>query len=299
MNYLGIDIGGTNIKFGVVSDTFEILKTVTVPTAKASYETILEQVVATAKELQKSVPFAAVGVGVPAPVKSDGTLAVCVNIPLFGHNFLQDLTDGIGLPVKMENDASCAALAEYYIGAGKGYHNVVLLTLGTGVGSGMVIDGKPYAGSDGYFEMGHMIIHANGLPCTCGRKGCFEQYASATALQRETLQASKKNPSSILAECVNEQSPCIAVFEAQKRGCPVADGVLNCYFDEVALGVSNVRWILSPDIIILGGGIVAQGDALLKPIIERVDKDVPVALASVRNQAGLLGAAMLCFNQKD
>ncbi len=295
MNYLGIDIGGTNIKFGVVSDSFAILQEKTVPTAKNSYETILDQVIATAKEMQKEHSFSAIGVGVPAPVKKDGSLSACVNIPLYGHNFLQDLENGLGLPVKMENDASCAALAEYYIGAGKGYHNIVLLTLGTGVGSGMILDGKPYAGADGYFEMGHMIIHAGGLPCTCGRSGCIEQYASASALRRDTLQASKLNPESILAGCVKEHDPCIAVFDAQKCGCLVANEVLEHYFDEVALGVSNVRWILSPDIIILGGGIVAQGDDLLQPIIKRVGTEIPVVLASVRNQAGLLGAAMLCF----
>ncbi len=292
-NCLGIDIGGTNIKFGVVSEDNQVLCTKTVPTEK-TYRAILAQLIAVAKELRQEYPFFAVGVGVPAPVKDDGTLATCVNIPIDGYPILKDLTEGIGLPVYMENDADCAALAEYHIGAGKGHRHILLLTIGTGIGSGMVTDGKLFSGNDGYFELGHMITHAGGYACSCGRHGCIEQYASASALKREVASAARQYSDSILASCAQDRDLCIAAFDALAQGCPTAKGVLDRFFDDVAIGITNAKWMFAPELVILGGGMAAQGDALLKPIAERVGDIVPVALASLGNQAGLIGAAMLC-----
>lgn len=295
-NFLGIDIGGTNIKLGVVSASGKVRCTKSLPTGK-TYPAILQQLVDAAAMMRKEHSYSAVGVGVPAPVKEDGTLAACVNIPIDGYPILKDLTDAIALPVYMANDADCAALAEYRIGAGKGHRHILLLTLGTGVGSGMVIDGKLFSGNDGYFELGHMITHAGGRSCSCGRRGCMEQYASASALKYEVSKAVRQYPESVLASCAKDLDFCIAAFEAVGQGCCVAKEILDRFFEDVSIGITNAKWMFSPELVILGGGMAAQGDALLEPIAARVGDIVPVALAELGNQAGLIGASMLCIRQ--
>ena len=206
----------------------------------------------------------------------------------------------------MGNDANCAAIGEYWAGAAKGRETAMMITLGTGIGGGLVIGGKLYAGfAGGGMEVGHMVIDPNGPTCGCGRKGCFEQFASATALIRSAKEQMREVPKSLLwDECYGqvELLQGVHVFRAAKNGDSTALKVLDTYINYLAMGLANLINILQPEVICLGGGISnAQDELFLNPLREQTKKyvfDKAAALclerATLGNDAGLVGAAMLC-----
>ena len=215
-------------------------------------------------------------------------------------------------PLYLENDGNCAAVGEYYAGAGRRSKRFVTITLGTGVGAGIIHNGKIYHGANGMAgEVGHMVIEQNGLPCPCGRHGCWEQYASATALKRMTAEALAAYPDSILARVITENDGHVSgqsAFIAAREGDPVGQMVCDRYVDYLACGVVNVVNIFQPDTLAIGGGVSNEADEqLLLPVQQRVaresipcgkDRRTRIVKAQLGNRAGLIGAALLGKNKR-
>lgn len=216
---------------------------------------------------------------------------------------LPDAHGALRSAAHLGNDANCAALAEVVAGAAAGRRDVVLITLGTGVGGGIIIGGKIYAGMRGAgAELGHTVLVLDGEPCTCGRRGCWEAYASATALIRQTREAAVQNPQSLLAQVPAEQINGRTVFDAADRGDTAAQRVIDRYCEYIAAGMTDIVNALAPEMILLGGGVSRQGERLLAPIREYIathcfgqrEGAIPVvAAAQLGNDAGIIGAAAL------
>jgi glucokinase len=209
-------------------------------------------------------------------------------------------------PVYLENDANAAALGEAVAGCGNGVPSFIAITLGTGVGSGIVLDGKVYRGSNFCGgEMGHTVICVDGIPCNCGRKGCWEKYASATALVSQAVEAMQGNKGSLLWQTCDGDLNKVdgrSIFEAYDMGDAVAKAVVDKYLYYVSVGLSNVINALQPDTVCIGGGISGQGEKILKPIRDMVkaerysvyaDKQTSIVPAELGNDAGIIGAALL------
>ena len=291
---LGIDIGGTNIKFGIVDEDSRILKKYSIETKtdKGDKELVCD-IIEKAKEIQTEMPYRRIGVGTPGTVEyKTGVCIRAANLPYKNTPVKKILEEALGLQVQLVNDATAAIYGELCAGAGKQYKNFIMITLGTGVGGGIVVDGKPYLGSRGCAgEFGHLIIDFGGLPCRCGARGCLEQYASVTALIRQTQEAAEKNPNSILAHLSAEGITGRTVFEARKQGCLVAEHVLNSYSGYVATGITSLTRIFQPEAVVLGGAISNEGEQLLAPIREKVALPVELTVSALKNDAGLIGAA--------
>ena len=215
----------------------------------------------------------------------------------------EELEKLTGLPVKIANDANVAALGEPKFGCGKEYNNTVMLTLGTGVGGGIVIDGKLFEGNrSAGAELGHCVIVAGGEQCTCGRKGCLEAYASATAIIRDTKRAMEANPNSKMWEIGALDKVTGKTAFDYKDVDEYAKAVVDGYIANLACGITNFANIFRPEVVILGGGVCAQGDELVKPLQVQLNKElfagelgpqVPIVIAQLGNSAGLLGGAAL------
>ena len=307
MYQIGIDIGGTSIKAGLVSDG-RIISWKSVPTdTDAGADKIIgdiAQMVNALKDDAGDKIITGVGIGCPGAVNScTGMVDHAYNlkwdyVPL-GER-MQKLT---GYPTRVCNDANAAALGEAKYGAGKAYQNSVFITIGTGIGSGIIIDGRLYEGNQSKgAEIGHVVIKSGGEPCTCGRRGCFEAYSSATALIRDTTRAMLKDPDSKLwtvcpdIDKVNGKT----VFDAMLMDDKTAQGVFDNYIRMLGEGLVNIINALRPEAIILGGGVCAQGDVLLVPLKKYIAKyafgegpHVGLHIASLKHDAGILGAAAL------
>jgi glucokinase len=249
-----------------------------------------------------------VGAGIPGSVEPEtGLVHRACNVGmedcLLGEGLSQRLD---GLPVRLENDANAAALGEYAAGAGRGCRSMVLVTLGTGIGGGIILDGTLYAGCNhAGGELGHFVIHRDGLPCACGRRGCFEQYASATALIRETRAMMARQPGSLcwaLAQGDPANVNGRTAFDAARQGDPGARAVIDAWLADLADGLTSLVNLLQPELLCLGGGVAEQGDALLAPLQAVLDREdyargcptrTRLALARLGNDAGLVGAALL------
>ena len=308
MYRIGIDLGGTNIAVGVVNETYEIVALHSVPTgaSRPAAEVIRDMGDAVEAALAKAgVSIAecqSIGVGSPGTCDSEkGVVARAYNLGWFDVPVCAMLQQRFGIPVRLSNDANCAALAETVAGAAIGCENMVLITLGTGVGGGIIIDGKIYAGMrSAGAELGHMLLVLDGEQCTCGRRGCWETYASATALIRQAQQAAADHPESLLAQAGEITG--LAVFQAADQGDSVAQSVIDRYCVYVAAGFTDLVNSLAPEMILLGGGISRQGERILAPIREYVvgncfgqkDGAMPVIKAAkLGNEAGIIGAAAL------
>jgi glucokinase len=287
--YLGIDLGGTNVKIGVCTPRGESRGSVSIPTeAERGPEDTIERMAAAARKLmEKTGRVRACGSGVPGPLDLERrtlfratNLTGWVNVP-----YPKLLGDRLGMPTFMENDANCAAWGEYVAGAGRGTRSLVLYTLGTGVGGGIVIHGELWVGASGAAgELGHMTIDPDGPVCGCGQKGCLEQYASATAVARRWGKGGAK-------EC----------FDAARRGDPEAIAVVEWAAEALSMGLANMIHVLHPDVIVLAGGMAQAGDLLLGRVREGVRRRVfPVFVEKIRiepsklpgDDAGWLGAAL-------
>ena len=213
----------------------------------------------------------------------------------------------LSIPLYIENDANCAALAEYYVGAGRDSKRFVTITLGTGVGAGIIHNGKVYHGANGMAgEVGHTVIIKDGLPCPCGRRGCWEQYASATALKRMTAEALAAYPDSILAQVVAENDGRVSgqsAFIAARQGDPVGQRICEEYVSYLSCGIVNMVNVFQPDTLAIGGGVSNEADEqLLLPVQRCVEREsIPcgknrrtrIVKAELGNQAGIIGAALL------
>lgn len=297
---LGVDIGGTNIKFGVVDEEYNILEKLKIPTAKdGNAETIIEDIVSVIQNIRETFPIEKIGIGTPGTV--DYEKGICVrsaNLPYKNTPMVAMIEEAVNLPVFLANDATSAVCGELYAGSGRIYSNLIMVTLGTGVGGGIIIDGKPYYGSrGGAGEFGHIIIEQNGIPCRCGQKGCLEKYASITALIEQTEAAAIANPESLLAQMCQGEISGQTAFEAKKAGCPIAHQVLDAYFSYIATGITSLVRVFQPETVVLGGAVTNERDNLLLPLKEKITLPVEVLISSLKNDAGVIGAAAMAANR--
>lgn len=310
---IGIDVGGTGLKAGAVDERGIILSKVSCPTrAERPYQAVIQDMAGLARAAARQAGcdwqhVGSVGVGIPGVENAQtGIVPFCTNlgwheVPLRG--VLSHMLEGKG--VRVGNDATVAALAEQVVGASVGTKNSVLVTLGTGVGGGVILNGQPFMGSHGVAtEVGHFIVRMDGIPCTCGNKGCWERYASATALIREGRELAQREPQGMIARQVQgdmEQVTAKLVIDCAKAGDPGAQELFRQYAYWVAVGLANLINAYDPEVILLGGGVSAAGQFLLDAVRERLPqlvffKTMPYArveLAKLGNDAGIIGAAML------
>lgn len=312
MYYLGVDLGGTNISAGLVDEKGKIYGRETTPTMNGrEYSAILDDIATLCLKLIEDSKVSleevkSVGIGVPGLLdKKKGIILYANNISMKDINIVKEIKKRVGLPVYIENDANCAAIGEMTCGVAHGDKNVIYITLGTGVGAGIILNGKVFDGAfGGGGEAGHMVIVAEGELCTCGRKGCWEAYASANALRREGRIAAAKYPNSQLFNLVDGNIKLIdakTVFDAADMGDEYAQNIVDWYVKYLAIGLVNLTNIFQPEAIVVGGGICCgQGDKLIKPVAKILEERVyggtlktKIALASLGNDAGIVGAAML------
>lgn len=310
--YIGVDLGGTNIGAGIVDETGKILLKDEIPTgASRPFEEVIRDMASLIEDIMQKGGYTisdieSIGIGSPGSMdREQGKVVFANNLGWRHVPVRQELQKYIDLPVYLENDANAAGLAESVAGACQGVKNSVTITLGTGVGSGIIIDGKPYSGSHGVgAELGHIIVHAGGIQCNCGNKGCLEQYASATALIREGRKAAQESPDSLIGKSVDGDIDKInakVIIDAAKEGDSVALELFDTYIYYLTMGIVTTINMLDPSIIAIGGGVSRAGDFLLDAIRKSLDehifyKDKPFAkiyLSELGNDAGIIGAAML------
>lgn len=307
--YIGIDLGGTNIAAGIVSDDGKILLQDSVPTLR---ERDAGEIVKDMAELAKKLTaeygaepgdIKGVGVGCPGAVDySSGTVVHLTNIRMDHFDLAAEFRKTFDVPVYVENDANCAALGEY-VANGRGAESFVLVTLGTGVGCGIVLGGKLFRGFNGAAsEAGHMTLVVGGEHCNCGKDGCWEAYASVTALIRQTKAAMEAHPESLMNEDAKNRGKISGrtAFECARAGDAAAAEVVRMYARYVAEGIVSLENILQPEIISVGGGISREGEYLLGPVREYIEevrfnrymKKTEIVAAGLHNDAGIIGAAM-------
>lgn len=307
---VGIDIGGTKVLGGVVDETGAIIRRARRDTPAEGGKALTQAIADVALELMKDSEIESVGVSVAGFISADRkTILATPNIKDWNRvNLDYELTSRIGLPVVIENDANSAAWGEFKFGAGRGKENILMLTVGTGIGGGIVVNSNLHRGSFGIAaEIGHLRIVPNGLLCGCGAHGCFEQYGSGTALLRhgrDAIQAHPDRASNILKrgdgliEGVNGS----AITEAARDGDELALSIFETTGDYLGAGIASLAVILDPEAVVIGGGVIDAGDILLNPIRSSVDKYMPFAgkhphphiiAAQLGNEAGLVGVADL------
>lgn len=311
--YIGIDLGGTNIVAAVVDENYNILTKASTKTDRPRpAEAIADDMAAMAIKAVEEAGLTMeqiewVGVGTPGIANSStGIVEFSGNLGFENTPLAELIRKHIDKPVFIENDANAAAYGEYVAGAAKGARNAVCITLGTGVGGGIIIDGKIYAGSNfGGAEIGHMVIGLDGPQCTCGRKGCFEVYSSATGLIRMTKEKMEADPDSRMHAITAERNGKVSArtaFDAMRQGDASAKEVVDFYIKALAAGITNTINIFQPDVLCIGGGVCNEGDPLLLPMKEIVAKEnftrnspqnAKIVIAELGNDAGLIGAAFL------
>ena len=303
---IGVDLGGTKMLVGVLDGT-EIRHESREASTGQSEAELVELVVREVNEAREARPEAsAVGLGIPATIDHDLGVAVsAVNLPLADLPIRDLVSERVGLPVFVDNDANVAALAEYLYGAAQGKPNTVMLTVGTGIGGGLVLGGEIYRGATGAgAELGHTVIQADGPPCqgNCPNHGCVEALASGTALGREGLAAAESAPDSALGELLEagEAVDGRAVTVAALDGDETAIGVFELIGSRLGVACSSFANIFQPDAIVVGGGVIAAGDLLLDPARREVREralnpmnKTPILEATLGNDAGMIGAAAM------
>lgn len=289
--HIGVDIGGMSVKIGVVDNNEIIDKQSFAIEKNFTADDIASSIARICNNFADKYDVISIGIGTPGIIKNDKVSAA--NLPFEDFPLRKTVEDSVHIPVALENDAACAALGEQIAGAGKEDCNVILITLGTGIGAGFIINGEIYSGCGAAGEAGHMCIETNGAECPCGRKGCWEQYASVSALKRMTLEAAKANPDSTLAEMCAEEVSGQTVFRAAEKGCEAAKSVLNKYFDYLAAGLVNLVNIFDPNTVIISGGLSNAGEIIINELKPRLAPFKNIKLALLRNDAGIIGASSL------
>ena len=299
----GVDVGGTTVKLGLFDETGTLLATKEIPTRTGNGgEAILPDIAACLKGFPaEKEDMLGIGIGVPGPVDENGLVNRCVNLNWGVFNLHKALGELTGLPVKAGNDANCAALGEYWKGGGMGSRSTLFVTLGTGVGGGIVIDGNILGGAHGVGgEVGHIPVSApDRHPCTCGKRGCVEQYASANGIVRVTREALEKSGEETVLRSV-EKLTCKDVFDAAKAGDAFAVSVLEQVFDYLGEALASACCVCDPERIVLGGGVSKAGDYLLRGVERHFQehmfhacKGTEFSLATLGNEAGMYGAFYL------
>ncbi|MBQ9117367.1 MAG: ROK family protein [Clostridia bacterium] len=312
MYTIGIDLGGTNIAAGLVDENFKIIRKTSMPTgAYRSADDITADMAKACRILCEEEGITvddvtSVGIATPGTADTDSGIVIYANnLPFRDYPIAAKLKENF--PVKkvaIANDANAAAYGEAVAGAGAGMKNFVMLTLGTGVGGGIIIDGKLYTGFNySAGELGHMVIVHNGRPCTCGRKGCFEAYSSATGLIKMTKEKMIEAPDSVMWEIVDGDIRKVngrTAFDAMRKGDAAGKEVVDEYISYLATGTANLINIFEPNVIAFGGGVANERENLLAPLRELVvnetypaNERTEIKSAVLGNDAGIVGAAAL------
>lgn len=311
--YVGIDLGGTNIVAGVVDENYNIIsKASTKTNCPRPEKEIADDMAKMALQAVKNANLEIsdiewIGIGTPGIANSaTGIIERANNLGFVNTPMVKYIKETIDKPVFIENDANAAAYGEFVAGAAKEARNAICVTLGTGVGAGIIIDGKIYSGSNyAGAEIGHTVIEVDGAECSCGRKGCFEAYSSATGLIRMSKEAMEKSPDSIMNKMAQEKGGKVTArtsFDAMRAGDKSAKEVVDKYIKYLAAGITNTINIFQPDILCIGGGVCNEGDPLLLPVkalVENEDfaknseKRTEIVIAKLGNDAGIIGAAFL------
>ena len=303
---IGVDLGGTKMLVGVLDGT-EVLWERREASTDQSEDELVELLVREVSEARDARPeVTAVGLGIPATFDHESGVAVAaVNLPIADLPIRDLVAERVGLPVFVDNDANVAALAESLYGAAKGKRNVVMLTVGTGIGGGLILNGEVYRGSTGAgAELGHIVIQADGPPCqgNCPNHGCVEALASGTALGREGKAAAESSPDSALGKLLatGETVDGTAVTRAALAGDATAIAVFDLIGSRLGIACSSLANIFQPDAIVVGGGVIAAGDLLLEPARRELREralnpmnKTPILAATLGNDAGMIGAAAL------
>lgn len=308
--YAGLDLGGTFIKCGIVDENGKVLIKDKIPTGgDRPWERVAADMAKLASSLAEKAGVKLCGAGIGSPGLIDSESGVIVYSNNLRWNYVplgKTVSEALGgTPVRVANDANAAALGEKYFGAGAEFDSVVFVTLGTGVGGGIVIDGKLFEGNKGAgTEVGHMVIEKGGLKCTCGRRGCFEVYCSARALTAKTkFEMEEDTGSDMWKTYTNDTADGKTAFEYMDSD-KTAKRIVDWYINHLACGITNLANIFRPNIVMLGGGVAAQGSRLTAPLQKLVDKElfggtdfapVKIECASLGNRAGAYGAAALLF----
>ena len=313
MYKVGVDLGGTNISSGVVNDKMEIIGRGKLKTrCPRDYKAILDDVVKTVKIAVNDADITmdeveSIGLGTPGSVnKAPGYIEYANNLGFNRVPAGEYLKERLHKKIYIDNDANCAALGEAKAGVGRGVSSFVAITLGTGVGSGIVLNGELWTGvNDCAGEMGHMVIVPDGESCSCGRRGCWAQYSSATALIRLTKDSMRHNMDSVMWDMVDNNISKVGgrtAFDAMRAGDAAASRVVDRYIYYLSLGITNVVNALQPEIICIGGGVGHEGENLLVPLRKYVErqrydnhaqKQTQIVSAKLGNDAGIIGAALL------
>lgn len=308
--FIGVDIGGMTIKGVIIkSDGTELCSDSIETGCENGGNAMCDNIVTMVNRMIGRIggykdDIKGIGIGCPGLIDSkDGFVVFAGNLGLKYFPLQREVSDKTGLPVKITNDAHAAALGEAKFGAGKKYSDSILITLGTGVGGGIVVDGKLFEGGKSVgTEIGHTVIHSDGYPCTCGRKGCFECYASATALMRKTREVMRENQNSAMWEKYTPETVTgLTPFEYADSD-EAAKSVIDWYIKHLACGITNLANVFRPQAVMIGGGVSGQGERLTVPLQKLVDKEifagtdfapVKVIKASLGSKAGSYGAAAL------
>ena len=311
MYYIGIDLGGTNIAVGIVSEEGRIIAKAETPTlASRPYPELVRDMAGCARKAMEEAGLTdddihSIGIGIPGVANKEGVVIFCTNLGWRNVPIRAEIQQYINKPVFIDNDATVAGWAEYQAGVSRGTNSSVFLTLGTGLGSGIVINGKIWAGAHGAGgELGHLVIEVDGVPCTCGKRGCAERYCSATAIIRMAREACADAPNCAIMRAVDGNMDKInakVVFDAAKEGDSVAMQVFNRFVKYLTIAINNVISFVDPEMIILGGGVSRAGDFLLDAIKSALEEYLfyptlprpELRIASLGNDAGIIGAALL------
>ena len=310
--YIGIDLGGTNTAAALVGKNGEIIKRAEIPTnTGGGAQAVTDGLLSVCKDLlggARETPLS-IGIGVPGLVNSEtGEVVFAPNLPLDGVSISSGLKKAYGCPILVGNDANCAALGETVAGGAAGAKDVVFITLGTGVGGGIIVGGRLHTGLSGAAgEIGHIVIVAGGRACGCGRNGCWESYGSATGLIKTASEHMEMNASSSLWELCGGSAGKLngrLIFGAFRDGDAVARAIVEQYIEHLAIGIANIINIFDPEMVCIGGGISGEWDSISAPLLARVDAEkisrpstglpqTQIVRAKLGNDAGIIGAAML------
>ncbi len=310
--YLGIDIGGTNIRLGVVDEQGRVLSRYRIPTLKEQGKdrTIARLLDAIEFLIKKTgLPLKGIGIGCPGPLDAKrGIVLSPPNLPDWKKVPLRAIIKKrFRIPVALENDANCAGLGESRRGAGKGASSMVLLTLGTGIGSALILDNKLWSGKDGFAaELGHVSIDLNGPKCNCGNRGCIEVYASATAVVRRMREALNKREKSSVFKSARDEITAAKVYHAAKRGDRISRRILEETGFYLGVAIANIANALNPEVVVLSGGMAKAGRLLFDRVretvksraLKEVTKGLKIVPGELGDDAGIIGAAATIYRKK-
>ena len=296
MNYrIGVDIGGTSVKIGVVDSECNVVKKDGIPTAGRTADSIIGDIITQCNKYSEEYKIDSIGIGSAGNIDAEnGIVRRAGNLPFRDEPIVYKIEKGTGIKAKVDNDGSCALLGEHVAGAARGCDDAIIMTIGTGIGGAIMIGGKIYHGVNNRAgELGHFVFNPEGPRCECGLRGCYEQYASATALIRMTKEAAEKNPDSLLAKRVSEKLDGVTPFKASEEGCPIAKKVLADYGYILALGINSYTNIFRPEVTVIAGGIANEKEKLLALIEPYQFNDTVVKITELYGNGGLIGASLL------